>query len=102
MVQKQSGHPVPRYDLMSHEGTPHQPVFQVKGTAPWNGEEMVEEGQGNTRKVAEKKLQRNCCLGYEEGGSLHCYMSVKVSLQLGVCLSLTANTHTLFLASLAW
>ena len=54
MVQKQSGHPVPRYDLVSQGGPSHQPVFRVKVTASWNGEELVEEGQGNNRKAADK------------------------------------------------
>ena len=37
-------------DLLSQEGPPHQSIFQVKVT----GEELVEEGQENARKVAEK------------------------------------------------
>ena len=62
MVQKQPGHPVPRYDLISKEGLSHQPLFRVKGTAQWNGEELEEEGQGNTRKVAEKNAAEKLLL----------------------------------------
>ena len=36
-------------DLLSH-----QSIFRVKVTASWSGEELVEEGQENARKVAEK------------------------------------------------
>ena len=62
MIQKQPGHPVPHYDLISQEGPSHQPVFQVKVTASWNEEELVEEGQGNTRKVAEKSAAEKLLL----------------------------------------
>ena len=62
MVQKQPGHPVPRYDLISQKGPSHQPVFQVKGTAQWNGEELEEEGQGNTIKAAEKNAAERLLL----------------------------------------
>ncbi|KAL5457246.1 hypothetical protein EMCRGX_G034493 [Ephydatia muelleri] len=62
LVQKQTGHPVPQYELLHQSGPSHQPTFRVKVTAPWNGEELVEEGQGNTKKAADKNAAERLLL----------------------------------------
>ena len=104
MVQK-SGHPVPSYELLFKGGPPHQPVFRVVVKTPWDGRVLAEEGQGNTRKAAEKNaaerlLQRICgrkqlplLPPLEEGGITEQCVCVVCGCAVHTCSIKGASTH---------
>ena len=54
LLQKKGERP-PEYEVLFQTGPDHRPTFNVQVTVEWEGRQLVESGEGSSKKVAEKE-----------------------------------------------